>query len=32
MFYMTNQKGLRELIAVQWPKGIKPKSQNNWWC
>ena len=27
----TNQKGLRELITVQWPRGIKPKSQNNWW-
>ena len=28
----TNQKGLRELITVQWPRAIKPKSQNNWWC
>ena len=28
----TNQKGLTELITVQWPRAIKPKSQDNWWC
>ena len=27
----TNQKGLTELITVQWPRAIKPKSQDNWW-
>ena len=28
----TNQKGLTELITVPWPRAIKPKSQDNWWC
>ena len=28
----TNQKGLTELITVQWPRAIKPKSQNKWNC
>ena len=26
------QKGHTELITVQWPRAIKPKSQDNWWC
>ena len=25
----TNQKGLTELIIVQWPRAIKPKSQDD---
>ena len=28
----TSQKGLTELITVEWPLAIKPKSQDNWWC
>ena len=28
-FLWTNQKGLTELITVQWPRAIKPKSQDN---
>ena len=32
VFKLRNRKKYTHTHTVQWPRAIKPKSQNNWWC